>query len=163
MKSLSDFRKWLKLNKQEMEVCSLAIGINSTVDLTKDLHIVMLDYDLQDIKLVDESVKELQEFWKLGDAHIIKTNHGFHAYFFSSIVPYGRLKLIIEYARYVDPMYKYISRYYDHKTIRAAGKYTFHDLKYVKLLKGNASEKYSELTKLKMNEFEQLSGVKLGR
>ena len=162
MKSLSDFRKWLKLNKQEMEIRSLAIGINSTVDLTKDLHIVMLDYDLQDIRLVEESVKELQEFWKLGDAHIIKTNHGFHAYFFSSIVPYGRLKLIIEYARYVDPMFKYISRYYDHKTVRVAGKYAFRDLKFVKVLPTMVVPRYPELSLLKMQEFEALSGVKLG-
>jgi hypothetical protein len=148
------FKQWAKFEKQEMEIRNLAVGINSTVDLTKDLHIIMLDYDIKDKALVVESVMELQDFWHLSDAWIYSTKNGYHVYFFHDIVPYGRLKLIIEYARYVDPMYKYISRYYDHKTIRAAGKYKEQDIIFIERLKGvrvpTAIER--ELGDMKMNE-----------
>ena len=130
------FKQWAKLNKQEMEIRNLAIGMNSTVDLTKDLHIVMLDYDIKDRELVFESVIELQIFWNLADAWIYSTKNGFHVFFYHDLVPYGRLKLIIEYAKYVDVQYKYISRYYDHKTVRAAGKYKEKDIKFVEQIKG---------------------------
>ena len=153
------FKQWAKFEKQEMEIRSLAIGINSTVDLTKDLHIIMLDYDVKDKELVIESVMELQDFWHLSDAWIYQTKNGFHVYFFHDIVPYGRLKLIIEYARYVDPMYKYISRYYDHKTVRAAGKYKEKDIIFLEILKGKrvCTTQERELGDMKMKERDLLS------
>jgi hypothetical protein len=145
MVSLKGFRQWLKLKNQEMEIRSLAIGINSTVDLTQDKHIVMLDYDIHDIKKVIESVYELQGFWDLSDAFIFRTKNGHHAFFWYDQVPYGRLKQIIEYARYVDPMFKYISRFYDHKTIRVAGKYAHKDICFVKRIAGARQPTQSEM------------------
>jgi len=132
---LKGLRQWLRMNKQEMELKSLAIGMNSSVDITQDLHIIMLDYDVEDIALVEESVKELQEFWRLGEAEIFRTKHGYHVFFWFNIVPYGRLKMIIEYAKFVDPLYKYISRFYNHRTIRVAGKYDHQDIVFVKVIK----------------------------
>lgn len=129
MVSLKGFKDWLRMRKQEMQLQSVAIGMNSTIDW-EDSHIVMLDYDLEDIEKVTESVRELQEFYKLADAEVFKTRNGFHVFFWYDHVPYERLKQIIDFARYVDPMYKYISRYYDHKTIRVAGKYQEKDIEY---------------------------------
>jgi hypothetical protein len=148
------FKQWAKFEKQEMEIRNLAVGINSTVDLTKDLHIIMLDYDIKDKALVVESVMELQDFWHLSDAWIYSTKNGFHAYFYHDLVPYGRLKLIIEYARYVDPMYKYISRYYDHRTIRVSKKYAEKDIQFVEIIKGKrvCTAQERELGDMKMNE-----------
>lgn len=154
-----EFKKWAKFEKQDMEIRSLAIGINSTVDLTQDLHIIMLDYDVKDRLKVIESVMELQDFWNLSDAWIYSTKNGFHAYFFHDLIPYGRLKQIIEYAKYVDPQYKYISRMYDHKTIRVAGKYKEKDIQFVEILKGKRvpTAQERELGDMKMKERNMLA------
>lgn len=154
MSLLGDFKAWLKLRREEMEIRNIAIGMNSTVDITSDVHIVMLDYDVDDIDAVIESVKELQEFWNLADASIFRTKNGFHVFFWYDHVPYGRLKMIIDFARYVDPMFKYISRLYDHKTIRVAGKYGFKDIRFVKNVPGKRcpTKKELELGSLKKAE-----------
>ena len=136
MVSLKGFKQALRIKKQEMQIRSMAVGMNSTVDITRDLHVLFLDYDIDDIKLVEQSVRELQEFWHLSDAEIFRTKHGFHVFLWHDVMPYGRVKMIIEYARYVDPLYKYISRYHDHKTVRVAGKYKERDILFVELLKG---------------------------
>lgn len=161
MVSLKSFRQWLRLSRQEMELQSLAIGMNSTVDLTQDLHIVMLDYDIHDIEKIVESVIELQGFWNLSDAFIFRTRNGHHAFFWYDQVPYGRLKQIIEYARYVDPMFKYISRFYDHKSIRVAGKYRQKDIRFVRTIVGRRqpSEAEREIGSMKMREHELLAKV----
>jgi len=117
-----------------MDIQSVAIGMNSTVD--DDKHIILLDFDEVTIDDVRESVAELQEFWNLADADIFKTKNGFHAYFWYDHVPYDRLKMIINYARHVDPMFKYISKYYDRKTIRIAGKYKEKDIFFEETIKG---------------------------
>ena len=145
MVSIKGFRQWLKMRNQEMEIQSLAIGINSTVDITKDMHIVMLDYDLHDIQKVRNSIVELQGFWELSDATIFRTKNGHHAFFFYDIVPYERLKMIINYARHVDPMFKYISRFYDHRTIRVSGKYKHKDIQYVEVIPGCRAPTHEEM------------------
>lgn len=144
MVSIKGFKQWLKMSKQEMQLRSMAIGMNSTVDITRDLHIIMLDYDIDDIDKVEESVKELQEFWHLGDAEIFRTRNGHHVYFWWSFAPYSRVRLIIDYAKYVDPLYKYISRYYDHKTLRVVGKYKERDICFVETIKGKKRPTFEE-------------------
>jgi len=146
-----------------MEIRNLAIGMNSTVDMTQDLHIVMLDYDIEDIEKVKESVWELQSFWKLSDAQIFRTRHGHHVFFWYDIVPYGRLKMIIEFARYVDPMFKYISRYYDHKTIRTSGKYKEKDIFFRIEMAGVrlATEAERMIGEMKKQEHALLMGVEM--
>ena len=111
--------------------------MNSTIDVTQNLHMLFLDYDIDDLDKVLESVKELQSFWNLAEAYIFKTTHGFHVLFFYDIMPYERVKMIVDYARYVDPMFKAISRFYDHKTLRASGKYELRDVHFVKTVLGN--------------------------
>lgn len=164
MASFKNFKQWLKLRNQEMLVQSLAIGINSTVDLTEDKHIIMLDYDIHDIQRIRDSVKEVQRFWNLSDATIFRTKNGHHAFFFYDIVPYERLKMIINYARDVDPMFKYISRFYDHKTIRVSGKYTFKDIQYSEVIPGIRSPTMEEmeLGSLKREEHKLLIGERDG-
>jgi hypothetical protein len=147
-------KQYMHMQKTEMELQSLAIGMNSTVDITRDLHIIMLDTDIEDLDKVEESVWELQWFWNLSQATIFKTKHGHHVFFFYDLVPYGRLKQIIEFAKYVDPMYKAISRFYDHKTIRVAGKYQEQDIAFVKDIIGVRvpTEEEIELGDLKRKE-----------
>ena len=130
------FKLWLALRNTENQLRSFAVGMNSTVDIPQDLHIIMLDYDIADLEKVRESVEELQGFWMLADAQVFRTKHGYHVFFFNDIVPYERLKLIIDYAKYVDPQFKYISKYYDKKTIRVAGKYEHKDISFVETIKG---------------------------
>jgi hypothetical protein len=138
--------------KQEMLLQSAAIGINSTVGV--DAHIVMLDYDEKNIEKIIHSVIELQEFWNLSDAFIYQTRNGHHVMFWYDIVPYGRLKMIIEFAKYVDPMYKLISKFYNHKTLRVAGKYSERDIFFLDKIEGDRepSTEEMEIGNLKMRE-----------
>ena len=165
MVSLGGFRQWLKLRNQEMEVRNVAVGMNSSLDWAGDLHIVMLDYDIPDVSMVKDSVRELQEFWKLADAEIFKTTNGFHVFFWYDHVPYERLQMIINYAKYVDPMFKYIGRYYDHKTIRVAGKYRHRDIVYEDEIKSlfaqpvTSTTRVRELGDLKRKEHKLLRGA----
>lgn len=147
--------------KKDMILREFAIGINSDVNIQKDLHILILDFDEVDLSEVEESVGELQEFWNLSDAFIYKTHNGFHAYFYYDIMPYSRVKLILNYAKYVDPMYKFISRFYDYKTIRVAGKYKVKDIFFEKIIKGKRTPtlKETELGDLKRKERELISGM----
>lgn len=153
-------KQWSAARKKEMRLRSVAIGVNSTIDYTQDIHIIMLDYDLKDIQRVRESIFELQEFWNLSDAFIYRTKNGHHAFFWYDHVPYGRLKQIIEYARYVDPLYKFISRYYDHKTIRAAGKYAYNDIEFVEKVEGirAPTDEEFQLGRMKYAEHQSFTG-----
>jgi predicted RNA-binding protein with PUA-like domain len=126
-------------SKSDAELRDFAIGMNSEVNINKDLHILFLDFDKADLSEVEESVSECQGFWNLSDAYIYKTRNGYHAYFFYDIMPYPRVVMIINYAKYVDDMFRYISRYYDYKTIRQSGKYKERDISFVKVLKGKRS------------------------
>jgi hypothetical protein len=151
---LREFRRWLRLRDEEMLIRSVAIGMNSTVDMTRDLHIIVLDYDVKDLRIVIDSVEEVQRFWWLGDAEVFRTRNGHHVFFWFDHVPYGRLKMIIEYARSVDPMFKFISRFYDRKTIRVAGKYAQKDIDFVCSVPGvrSPSAEERELGSLKRQE-----------
>lgn len=113
-----------------------AIGMNSEVDIKRDLHILFLDYDGIELQDVEDSVRECQGFWNLSDAYIYKTRNGYHAYFFYDIMPYSRVIMIVNFARFVDDMFRYISRYYDYKTIRQSGKYKERDISFVEVIKG---------------------------
>lgn len=158
MWGLSGFRRWKRLRTQEQLLQSYAVGINSTVDVRNDLHIVLLDYDVTDVERVICSVRELQEFWNLADAQLFKTRNGYHAIFWYDQVPYERLKMIVDYARDVDPMFKYLSRFYQHKTLRVAGKYKELDVQFERTLTGKRKPSALELQRgaLKMREHQVL-------
>jgi hypothetical protein len=162
-KKISLFRK-IRLTfdyfrKKDMYLREFAVGMNSDVDMSKDLHILFLDYDKVSLAEVEESVIECQQFWSLSDCFIYKTRNGFHAYFYYDIMPYSRIKLIIEYAKYVDDMFKYISKYYTYKTIRVAGKYKERDISFVKVILGKRipTAKELELGDMKRKERHILS------
>jgi len=161
MMLLKGFRQWLQMRQQEMQLQSFAVGMNSSVDVTCDKHIVFMDFDVQDVGRVERSVRECQEFWCLGPAFIYGTTHGYHAIFFFDVVPYSRVRLIIEYARDVDDLFRYISRYYSHKTLRVAGKYKERDIRFVKVVPGcrYPSEEECELGMLKYQEHCLLTGL----
>jgi hypothetical protein len=145
--------------KKDRYLKEFAIGMNSDVDIKKDLHILFLDFDDVSIGEVEESISEIQEFWNLSDCFIYRTKNGFHAFFYYDIMPYSRVKMIMDYAKYVDPMFKYISKYYDYKTIRVAGKYKIKDISFVKVLHGKRipNLRESEIGNLKRKERELLS------
>ena len=127
---------FLYFKKEDAELRNFAIGMSSEVNIKKDLHILFLDYDQAELSDVEESVRECQKFWNLSDCFIYKTRNGYHAYFFYDIMPYSRVVMILNYAKYVDDMFRFISRYYDYKTIRQAGKYKEPDIKYAKMIAG---------------------------
>jgi hypothetical protein len=140
------FREWLKFREKENKEKSLrafAVGINSTTG--KDSHIILLDYDTKIIENIIHSIIELQEFWNLGKADIYQTKNGYHVFFWHDQVPYARLKMIIDFAKYVDPMYKYISKFYNHKTIRVSGKYQYSDIVYVSTIPGKRKPTKQEI------------------
>jgi hypothetical protein len=132
---LEMWRLW-RARKSEMKFRSMAVGVNSSVDIVNDLHVVFLDYDGVTLQQVEESVKELQKFWRLSDMYVYKTRHGFHVIGYYDQIPYDRLKMIINYARFVDPMFKLIGNYYDHKTLRVSGKYAEMDIWFVRVIRG---------------------------
>ena len=160
MVSWKGFQQWLRLRKQEQMMTSFAIGMNSSVDITEDKHIVMLDFDLKDQERVEQAVIEAQQFWAMSDCFLFKTTHGFHAIFFHEIVPYSRLRMIIEYTRDVDNLYRYISRFYSHKTLRVAGKYKERDIKFVKIIPGvrEPTKQEWELGEMKRAEHRSMIG-----
>ena len=139
-----NFIKWRNALQSESMLHSMAIGMNSTVDQIANIHIIMLDYDIHDIEKVRFSVKELQDFWNLSSADIYRTRNGHHVFFWYDQIPYERLKMIIDFARYVDPMYKYISKFYTHKTIRVSRKYRLRDIFYVESIPGTRTHSSDE-------------------
>jgi hypothetical protein len=160
MVSFRGFLKWLRIREDEKLLQDLAVGINSTVDFTEDKHIVMLDYDTKDFARVKRSVEECQRFWNLSDFFIFSTKHGFHAIGFYDHIPYSRLRMVIDYARDVDNMFKYISKYYSHKTLRTVGKYRRKDIAFKTLLQGvrKPSKQEFELGEMKRKEHMYLIG-----
>jgi len=161
MVSFRGFKKWLRFRQLERDLRNIAVGINSTVDFAEDRHIVMLDYDTDDFKKVKRSVEELQRFWKLSDFFIFRTKHGYHALGFYDHIPYGRLRMIIEFARDVDLLYKYISRYHNHRTLRVIGKHKLRDIEFVTLLQGvrTPTKQEFEIGELKRKEHMVMIGV----
>ena len=158
MRFFNKLKLYFKYLKKEKELREFAIGLDSDVDFKKDLHILFLDYDNVPLDEVEESIKELQDFWNLSDCFLYRTKNGFHAYFYYDIMPYARVRMIIDYAKYVDPMFKFISKYYNYKTIRVAGKYSHKDIVFVKVIKGKRSPtfKEAEFGDLKRREREYL-------
>jgi len=148
-------------SRQESGLRDFAIGMNSEVNIDKDLHILFLDYDKTTLEEVEESLKESQSFWNLSDAYVYRTRNGYHAYFFYDIMPYSRVVMIINYARYVDDMFRYISRHYNYKTIRQSGKYKERDISFIKVLKGKRipSSWEVEIGDLKRKERNYLSNM----
>lgn len=163
MVSFRGFKKWLRLREIEVNLQELAIGMNSTVDLENDMHVLMLDFDIADEEMVIEAVEETQAFWNLADAHMYETRNGFHVIFFTDIMPYERCKMIINYTKYVDPLYKYVSRYHDHKTLRTAGKHKEKDIVFKRILLGRRKPtiRERETGKLKEQEHNQLRGLEM--
>jgi hypothetical protein len=149
---------WQYFAKRDKQLRDFAVGMSSEVDIRKDLHILFMDYDEVSLEQVEESVREAQSFWNLSDCFIYKTRKGYHTYFYFDIMPYSRVVMIINYARYVDDMFRYISRYYDYKTIRVAGKYKERDISYVKTLPGPRKPTFyeAEVGDLKRKEREML-------
>jgi hypothetical protein len=152
---------WNYFGKKEIQLRDLAIGMNSEVDIKKDLHILFLDYDKIELEEVEQSVREAQQFWNLSDCFIYKTRNGYHAYFFFDIMPYSRVVMIINYCKFVDDQFKYISRFYSYKTIRQSGKYKELDIHFVKVIKGprDPTFKEAELGNLKRKERGYLSAI----
>lgn len=158
----SEYTEWLKKDKSEVP---FAIGMNSSVDIEADEHIIVLDFDTSDYTDVKTSVRECQEFWKLADAHIYATRNGYHAIFFEDQVPFSRVKMIVEYARHVDPMFKYASRFHDHKTLRTAGKHRVSDVEFQCVLPGCRVPSPLEIERgaLKRKEHAALCSMKVGK
>jgi hypothetical protein len=78
MANFLKYLKWLRHRNDEIELQNLAVGLNSSVNIEENIHILMLDYDIKDLGRVKESVRECQEFWNLADAYIYKTNVQVH-------------------------------------------------------------------------------------
>lgn len=155
-------RKLLRiLAKKEIKERQLALGISSYISIDKDVHIVMLDYDILDLKYVLEDIKDLIHHFYLSDYEIYRTSKGFHVFFWYDRVPYSRLKMIIDYSR-CDKTYKYISRFYDYKVLRSTGKYKQQDIFFVGRYSGKRlmTRDERELGNLKRKEYIELKKIK---
>ena len=149
------------LSKREIQQRQLALGINSFISVEDNLHIIMIDYDILNITNVLESVNELTDFWNLGPYEVYSTKNGFHVFFWWTFVPFSRLKMILDYCRYIDESYRYISRYYNYKTVRASGKYITPDINFVGKFNGKItpSKDERELGDLKRKEYIELKKI----
>lgn len=156
-------RKLLRfLAKKEIKQRQLAIGINSFIDKERDCHMIFLDYDTLDLGFVLNDLNDLSRHFHLSDFEIFRTSKGFHAFFwYDNNIPYSRLKMIIDYSR-CDIMYKYISKFYDHKTIRASGKYVISDISFIGKYSGKRimTNSERELGNLKRKEYIELKKIK---
>ena len=160
MNLLGGFKQWLRLRKMEQEMTSFAIGMNSSVDIPNDKHVVVLDFDISNLELVEQSVVEAQQFWALSDMYVFTTTHGFHVIGWYDQIPYSRLRMIIDYTANVDTMFRYISRFYNKKTLRVAGKYKEPDIHFLKVIPGVRTPSVEEYTlgELKRREHRSLIG-----
>lgn len=68
--------------------------------------------------------------------------------------------MIIDYSN-CDKAYKYISKFYDYKTIRASGKYKEHDIRYIGKFTGKRinTRDERELGELKRKEYQSLKKI----
>lgn len=158
MLRINIIRKLLRvLARYEIKHQHFAIGLNSYVDKEREMHIIMLDYDVKDLSFVLNDCNELTAFWHLSDYEVYKTHNGHHVFFWFDIVPYSRLKMIIDYSK-CDTAYKYISKFYEYKTIRATGKYKTPDIQYVGRFSGKRTPTKEErgIGELKKKEYELL-------
>lgn len=155
---LATIKKFVRFMRKDkmVELREFAIGINSNIGA--DSHCVFLDYDTKDNGMtfveVEYDIRELIWHFNLADAEVFQTHNGYHVFFWTDHIPYSRLKMIINYSR-CDPMFKYISRYYNYKTIRAAGKYKDLDIVWLKRIRGQRqpSIKECEIGELKRREY----------
>lgn len=153
------------LVKKEIKQRNYAIGLNSTIDVDKDKHMLFLDYDTNNLSDVLSDVKELVEFWNLSDFEIFSTIRGNHVFFwYDNNLPYSRVKMILNFSR-CDNLFKYIKRYYNHSTIRASGKYRngYSDLRYIGKFTGKRkhTKEEHELGELKRKEYLLLKDIKI--
>jgi hypothetical protein len=164
----ADIKGFFRARKQEMLLRSAAIGMDSTVDIVNDRHILVLDYDVRELSRVVASVEELQQFWNLSDVMIFRTKNGFHAFGFYDIMPFGRLRQIIEYAKDVDPLFKALSYVYRHKTVRVEGKHPLRDIQFVGIISGLREPTQEEWDLGEMKRMEHLrlvdpEGIKMAQ
>jgi hypothetical protein len=157
-------RKLLKfLSKREIKQRQFAIGINSFIDKEKDRHMLFLDYDTNNLNEVLDDCNELSNFFNLSDFEVYRTSNGFHTFFwYDNSLPYSRVRMIINYSR-CDIMFKYISKLYDHKTVRVSGKYKVRDIFYCGKFSGHRTPTNDEreLGELKKQEYLSLKKLKL--
>ena len=97
MRLWKGWKLWLSKRELEKKVRSLAVGVNSTISIEDDIHVIFLDFDTNEFWKVKNSVRECQKFWNLADAYVYKTLHGFHAIFYEDQVPYERVLMIVNY------------------------------------------------------------------
>jgi hypothetical protein len=152
---IKKFVRFVRKDKMH-DLREFAIGLNSNI--SSDSHIIFLDYDTKAQNMafveVEYDIRELIRHFDLSDAEIFQTHNGYHCFWWYDHVPYSRLKMIINYSR-CDPMFKYISKFYNYKTIRAAGKYQELDIMWYKVVKGqrSPSPKEVEIGGLKRKEY----------
>lgn len=154
-------RKLLRyLSKKDIKQRTYAIGITSKIG--EDRHIVILDYDTLNLQFVLYDLKELCDFFNLSEYEIYETKKGFHVFFWYEDIPYSRLKMIINFSR-CDESFKYISRFYEWKTVRCSGKYKIKDIHYIGKFKGKRTPKKEEreLGELKRKEYLLLKNQKI--
>jgi len=146
------------LQNEDEYIKAMAIGMNSYIDREADEHFLFLDYDIKDEFKIESSVQELQRQFNLSHAFIYETSKGYHVFFFyDNDLPYSRIRLLISYAKFVDPLFKLISKYYNHKTIRVAGKYKIQDIRFKKTIKGrNPTREEFSIGEIKRREYNML-------
>ena len=151
----------VKRDKDEIDLRGVALGMNSFIDQKNDVHCVLLDYDTSNDLFVMADVCEIMEHFKLADCELYETAQGFHAIFFYDHIPYSRLVQIINFSR-CDEQFKNISRYYNHKTIRSAGKYRQLEIKFFKEILSpfrRRTDHEMRLGLLKKEEYLRLHGL----
>jgi hypothetical protein len=152
------------LSKKEKQERQYAIGISSYLNKgdKNELHVVILDYDMKDFSKVLKDVNELVKFFNLSSYECYSTRCGFHIFFWYDHVAYSRLKMIINYSNYIDPLYKFISTKYDTKVLRASGKYKDNDINFIGYFNGvrTATKDERELGNLKRKEYIELKKIK---
>jgi len=111
-----------KFLKRRPKNISYALGISSKIDKENNLHIPMIDYDINDFEIVYFDIIKLIKKFKLHDCFVYKTRKGFHAKFPYDLMDWDLAKKII-YSSKADWRFKSLADEYGRVVLRLAGKY----------------------------------------
>lgn len=135
-----------------------AIGITS--DLGSGMHSVQLDYDKLTIGAIKAKIRRMIAKFALGEAHIYKTNHGYHVKFYGDEVRWGKYKKLLIFS---NGCKNFIIRSIDDKfsTLRISGKYEKNDIELACVVPGFMVDSKKEKARHRKRFEERLMGLSI--
>lgn len=123
-----------------------------------NLYYLVLDYDNQDKLTVVTEIQHLQKKFNLAEAQIVKTNNGFHVYYFyDNELSYERVLEILSESKAVDPIFVENFKNSKYVITRVSGKYSQRDIYPVDKISGR------EITLIEKSVWDSLKSLVIGQ